>query len=59
MGLGKWSGMPMEYRKIIAADALKYYESLIQTNNADPAVRYETGIALGNVGLMHWTLRRD
>ena len=50
--------LPIEYRKIIAADALKYYESLIQTNNADPAVRYETGFALGNVGLMHWTLRR-
>ncbi len=53
MGIGKWSDLPIEYRKIIAADGLKYYESLIQTNNPSPAVRYETGVALGNVGLMH------
>jgi tetratricopeptide (TPR) repeat protein/tRNA A-37 threonylcarbamoyl transferase component Bud32 len=54
IGRGKWSDMPVEYRKIITADALKYYESLIQMNGADPAVRYETGVALGNIGLMHW-----
>ena len=55
MGIGKWSSMPKEYRKIIADDARKYYESLIQTNSADPGVRYETGYALGNIGLMHWS----
>jgi serine/threonine protein kinase len=54
LGIGKWSGMPIEQRKIVVADAVKYYESLIQTNNAEPAARYETAIALGNIGLMHW-----
>src|SRR5439155_10214320 len=34
MGLGRWTDMPTQYRKIIAADALKYYEGIIQTNNA-------------------------
>ena len=53
MGLGKWSGMPAQYRKIIAADAMKYYESLIQEKNAEPTVRYETGFALGYIGLMY------
>jgi tetratricopeptide (TPR) repeat protein len=53
LGIGKWSDMPREQRKIVVADALKYYESLIQTNSAEPAVRYETAIALGNIGLMH------
>ena len=53
MGLGKWSGMPVQYRKIIAADALKYYEGLMQAKDAEPAVRYETGFALGSIGLMY------
>jgi serine/threonine protein kinase len=55
-GYGKWSQLPVDLRRIIVEDALKFYEGFVDPNNPDPSARYETGYAFWSVGLMHLRL---
>jgi tetratricopeptide (TPR) repeat protein len=56
-GQAKWAELPPEWRKLVAANSLEFYESLLDENNPNPAARYETGVALQTVGLVYAQLR--
>jgi eukaryotic-like serine/threonine-protein kinase len=52
-GEGQWSQLPPGLRKVFSNETTLYYQSLIQQESTDPAVRFETAVAYRSLGGLH------
>ncbi len=50
---GEWSQIPVSLRKKFAAEALQFYEQFMTEGSADPQLRFDTGWAYWQIGVLH------